>query len=310
MANNRNNKRTKPEQVKPKITTLEQHTKLIEERMGMTIAQFHKKLNELLSDDYLQQARDNHDFVQQWLASSTPIYTLSWDQELQLSDDEYFTQLFDPDKPVRNELPTYWHMSNFGNLISIWTTPGTTDRRVIWLPPKPKDAVRGIQGWIHAVTGHNRTVRHHALVSLLTDTHVSSYVQKMFEIYGSYSFGSLDDPFAITVHHERGVALYPDCVYDEDNLATLSSRIHNLMKQSRTSVVNEADYMTQLDRALQNEEPTNKPVAFITGKLYDKDGHYLKDDRIYKLRQLKSLTLSPKDYEYLVNLSKSIQQVI
>ncbi len=139
------------------------------------------------SQETLDRAEECRQILDDWLYDSKSIYN-DKGKELTLSDDEYFVPCFDPEIPVRRELPVEWFVSNFGNLVSI-----QKDGTVMWLPPKDKgkgDKDRKDQKWQHRVTGRLKSIPHYVLLALVFNKKaVVGYAKKMLEDFGSYALG-------------------------------------------------------------------------------------------------------------------------
>ena len=260
--------------------------------MGMTVEEFHEKLEELITPEYLNKAAESRKFLDAWLESGKPIYT--WkkkgQQELNLKDGEYFVQCFDPDEPVRNELPVFWFYSNFDNLVSVYTIPSSGKKKVIWLPPKADDKdPRGVQKWKHPVTGKTKTIKAYTLGSLVFKSgNTFGRAAEILEILGTYAYNrkKKDNPWILNSHHEARISDHPDRIYDHTDIGTLDVFAHELLRRIRdihekirlsdsdvAVVQNSLSIANDIATVTEAEAP-GKPVLIWGGERYTPAGCY------------------------------------
>ncbi len=155
-----------------------------------------------------------------WLYKGREIRTNDKSQVLELKDGEFFMPCYDPNKPVCNELPVYWFMSNYANLVSVnvWCN----GYKIIWLPPKSNGSGRDIQGFDNPVTGKHRTIKHYDIVAVVLDADSFGLAYNCLSMFGCYAFGGAESPYNVNVHHIYGVKRYPNLVYDPDNIQLLT----------------------------------------------------------------------------------------
>ena len=309
--------------------TFEDHVKKVEKQMGMSLDDFHTRLNELLTPEYLQQAQDNFAFLKQWLADGKPIVTVKKKgrMELELQEGEYFVPCFDPGKPVRNELPVIWFYSNKDNLVSIIDHHVSGGKRVYWLPPKVEEdgSGRGCQKWQHPVTGQIKTIKAYQLGALIfNDGNVFGNAKNMLELFGSYSYGNSGDPFYVQGHHMESKKNAPDRIYDHDNIQTLDAQAHDLLRKIKNARKRmrrcdsdsdrlrvEVELLHSIPPVLSKEVP-GKITMIMAGDRYNLDGSY-KDSKggyCYKVLAGDESPLSEEQQEYIRNLSQSIQTML
>lgn len=284
------------------MITFDEHVKKVEKQMGMSVTEFHEKLEDLLTPEYMDAAEQNRLFMQQWLEDGNPIFTLqeSGRRELELQDGEYFVQCFDPDKPGRNELPITWFYSNFDNIISVWTNPATGDKRMIYLPPKTdgKDP-RGVQKWQHRVTGKLKSMKAYSLGALvLNEENIFGRAKELLELFGTYAYGLVDDQWNVNGHHEESYKNNRSRLYDNSNIGTLDVYAHDLLRRIRTihkkirlaASQEEKDALTfslMKDVAeVTNAEAPEQGVIIWTGNRLDQSGNYKDDKGSYAYRYL------------------------
>ena len=161
--------------------SFEEHTKKIEQQMGMTVQQFHKKLDDLITLEYLKEADKNRAFLDQWITNGLPITTVRKKDrmELDLQDGEYFVPCFVPDESVRNEMPTFWFYSNKDNLVSVTSLGKKGSKKVYWLRPKESGDNRGCQKWKHPVTKRMKTIKAYSLGALIFNKELKLPIPKM-----------------------------------------------------------------------------------------------------------------------------------
>ena len=280
--------------------SFEEHVCKVEEQMGMSVIDFHKKLTDLLTPEYLAKAAANRKFLDEWLEDGNPIFTLykSNQRELELQDGEYFIQCFDPDKPGRNELPVFWFYSNFDNLVSVWTNRTTGKQKVIWLPPKASiKKPRGTQNWVHPVTGSTKTMKAYCLGALvLNEESFFGRASYLLDMFGTYAFGVVDDPWNLNGHHMLRYSDYHEKLYDHNNIQTLDTYGHDLLRRIRK--IHEEARKTDSDsekRALETflakdistvteVEAPGKMVLIWDGDRLNPDGSYKDSKGNYSFR--------------------------
>ena len=259
--------------------------------MGMSVEQFHEKLEELITPEYLAKAAKYRKFLDDWLESGRPIYTWREEgrKELELKDGEYFVQCFAPDEPGRNELPIFWFYSNYDNLVSVYTdrTPNK-EQKLIWLPPKTdgKDQ-RGVQKWRHPVTGRYKTIKAYTLGSLvLNGGNTFGRAAELLEMFGTYAYGLKDDPWNLQGHHEARISDYPERLYDHEDISTLDVYAHELLRRIREShqQIRLSDSDSEVAQnslsiadgiaSVTEAEAPGKPVLIWAGERYGLNGTY------------------------------------
>lgn len=292
------------------MISFEQHVQRVEKHMGISVEEFHRRLDSLLTPEYLAEAAENKRFVEEWLRDGKPICRLKkkHNAELVLQPDEYFTQCFAPDKPVRNELPTYWFYSNYDNVISIHQMYGK--RKVIWLPPKfdPKD-MRGFQKWMHPITGHIKSIKQYTLGSIvLKNGNLFGRASAMLEMFGSYAYGACNDQYNLNSHHEQGVTHHREKIHDHNDIATVDIYAHNTLRNIRTvykqiRMTDDKAKKNRLKDKLLNDvakftkaEAPDQGVLIWTGNSFDLDGNYRDDKDSYAYQYLADVVADKEWY--------------
>lgn len=293
------------------MISFDEHVKKVEKQMGMSITDFHEKLEELLTPEYLDEAEQNRLFMQQWLEDGNPIFTLykQGRKELELQDGEYFVPCFDPDKPVRNEMPIFWFYSNYDNMISVYTDRITGEKRVIWLPPKDNGSGRGFQEWKHRVTERQKILKHYVIGGLIMNSDKAfGRAKELIEMFGSYAFGGVEDQWNVQGHHEESKKNNPSRLYDHENIGIQDTYTHALLRQIRkihkkirsARTQEEKDMLTfglMKDIAeVTNAEAPDQGVIIWTGNRLDMDGNYKDDKGTYAYRYLANETAEKEWY--------------
>ena len=300
---------------KPQINvkTFDEHLAYKKNQMGMTVAEFHDKLDDLLTDEYIRQVEENQKILNQWLDDARPIYTTHKKnrRELDLQEGEYFEPCFDPDQPVRNELPVFWFMSNFGNLLTV-----RSNGKVYWLPPKLNTSGRGEQKWQNKITGKLSSLPHYAIGGLIFHPEkVFGTAKEMLELFGSYGFGQKGSPWNVQAHHEEPLHGNMDGQYNFDIIGTLTVEAHELLRSLRTSNKKALRAVTESERDALNIETMARIAATI-----DKEGVKepvviqagLADDPTkgiysYRLLSAEDSPFTADQLEYIKNFTKSLQ---
>lgn len=284
------------------MITFDEHVKKVEKQMGMSVTDFHEKLEDLLTPEYLEKAEEYKQILDEWLSDGNPIFTHRVDnrKELELQDGEYFVPCFDPDKPARNELPIFWFYSNYDNLVSVYTDRITGEKKVIWLPPKTdgKDP-RGVQKWNHLITGKIKSMKAYSLGALVMNAeNTFGRAKELLELFGTYAYGLVDDQWNVNGHHEESYKNNRSRLYDNSNIGTLDVYAHDLLRRIRTihskirlaTSQEEKDALTfdlMKDIAeVTNAEAPGQGVIIWTGNRLDLDGNYKNDKGSYAYRYL------------------------
>lgn len=291
---------------KEKPESLEEHQKLVEHMMGMTVDKFHEKMEELLTTKYLEVAEEFWQFFKDWIEQGNPIYTLykKNQRELILQEGEYFVPCFHPDKPVRNELPRFWFYSNYDNLASVqyYTKRDTKEiimKKVIWLPPKDNGTGRGFQQWIHPITGKGRSIKHYNLGAMIfNEKNIIGLAKVRLEQFGSYAYGVTDDPWNVNGHHEDSVANNPARIYDHEDVCTEDGLLHDFLRETRSvheeirksdspeeKIRMTIDHMEKFANIMEVEEPV-RGMMLISGDRKNLDGTFIDNKGEFAYRYL------------------------
>ena len=211
--------------------TIEEHTRLVEYRMGMSVDDFHRKKNRILTRDYIGEAEENRRILNEWINQGNNITT--WKKEnrqvLALAADEQFIPCFSPDESVRNELPVYWFLSNHGNLVTI------KRRHVYWIQPYPyDDGPRTCYKWENPVTDKKSSIMTYEIGRLIFNKDaVVGLAKDYIERFGSYCYGPKGDPFNVETHHESRLEHYPESVNDPFACQAITVRLHDILQRIR-----------------------------------------------------------------------------
>jgi len=292
------------------MITFDEHVKKVEKQMGMSVKDFHEKLDNLLTPEYMEKAEEYKQFLDEWLLSGMPIHTLKKKgrKELELKEGEHFVPCFDPNKPARNELPIYWFYSNYDNLVSVYTNAGK--KKVIWLRPKADGKnKRGVQKWKHPVTGKIKSMKAYCLGGLIMNAdNTTNRAKLQLELFGTYAYGPANDKWNLNGHHEESVKNNPLRLYDHTNIGTvdvyahlLLRRIRKIHKRIRQAVTQEEKdaltlgLMRDITEVMDAEFP-GKGVVIWVGNRLDLDGNYKDDKGIYAYRYLDNETTDKEWY--------------
>lgn len=291
------------------------HVQKVQKRMGMSIPEFHAKLEALVTDDYLAKAEKHMNKLEEWLKSGQKIYSRDGD-ELILKDGECFIQCFAP-VPVRNELPVYWFLSNYGNLVS------TSRKKVMWLPQKEGKDKRDSFKWSHPFIKRKtdpkqragKTIKVYALMALLFNpTAVFGRVIDDFEMFGSYCFGA-GYGFWVNAHHKRRCNDYPDLINSPDNIQFLRGYVHDVLREGRVALPKiyadpqnpdkekENALIAKLTMILDIEMP-GFAVLVWPGLLLNKDGSFQSMKGEYSLN-----ILSPEEVKMMMKDKGLLKEV-
>ena len=289
-----------------------EHKKKVEHAMGMTVEDFHEKLDDLLTPEYLDKAKEYKAFLDQWLEDGNPIYThfVESRKELELQDGEFFLQCFDANKPGRNELPIFWFYSNKDNLVSVWTNRITGEKKIIWLPPKEdSDNSRGVQKWKHPITDNIKTIKAYVLGALVFEKWFG-LAEKLINDFGTYAFDRADDMWNLNGHHEESCKNNPTRIYDHENILLVDVRSHTLLRDIKTQqgAIRRADpvkaqalstdLMEEIANVVSFESP-DRGVIVWAGESYDKQGNFTNDKGAYAYRYLDEYLLG---HEWIIEI--------
>ena len=154
-----------------------------------------------------------------------PIYYKCGREEFVLQDDEYFVPCFDPDIPGRQELPTYWFISNFGNLLTVNWAQGKnyTQFKKVYAVHYDEDYKYRMK--YNHVTGRAKTVKAYTLLALCfpgPDTYFG-LAHTMVNRYGIYAWSRAGQDrdyrdYMQNSHHAFARGKYPELILDRRNI--------------------------------------------------------------------------------------------
>lgn len=274
--------------------TLEEHVQLVEYRMGMSVDDFHKKIQEVVTPEYIAEGERKYKILQDWINNKRSITTQKKKkeerQELILSENEYFVPCFHPDEPFRNEMPNHWFISNKSNLITV------IGRTVYWIKPHPYD--RGLRSSYKLkkspITGKKSSVTAHNLLWAVFNRdcifgRAGDYINR----FGTFAFGVKNDPFNVEGHHKERIEDYPEKVNDPFDIQVMTVFAHEVLRkirhvqdeiQKETSEEKKVSLRNELLRLvskLSDIEAPGKSVVVNNGERYDKDGNFKDNKGIY-----------------------------
>ena len=259
--------------------------------MGMSVDDFHKKIQEVVTPEYIAEGERKYKILQDWINSKRPITTQKKKnedrQELILSENECFVPCFNPDEPFRNEMPNHWFISNKSNLVTV------IGENVYWL--KPHLYNRGLRSSYKLkkspITGKKSSVMAHNLLWAVFNRdcifgRAGDYINR----FGTFAFGVKNDPFNVEGHHKERIEDYPEKVNDPFDIQVMTVFAHEVLRKIR-HVQDEIQIETSEEKkvGLRNElvrlvaklsdiEAPGKGVVVNNGERYDKAGNY-KDNK-------------------------------
>jgi len=272
--------------------TLDEHIKIVEYRMGMSVDEFHRKIQEVITPEYIAEGERNYEIVKDWIETKKSITTWKKEeqQELILLEDEYFTPCFCQNESVRNELPNYWFVSNKGNIVTV------INGKVYWKKSHPYEDGSGRSSYkpINYITGkHISIMTYNLLWSVFNRNCIFGRAKDYVDQFGSYAFGVKGDPFNVEGHHKERVEHYPERINDPSDIQVITVYAHNVLRKiremeekirledSEEKKRNLRNEITKLVSELQRNESPEQSIMINNGERYNNDGSFKDDKGVY-----------------------------